>query len=202
MKKLTALLLAFVLILSFAACGTEEADTPKEFGRGVITGDVYESDYSGLRFTKPADWKYYTDDELAATMNISAEALGNSFLETAASLTTVYDMMVIDPNTGVNISVAYENLKLTANSDMTCEAYLEAMKTQLASLDTMQIEFSEPSTVTLCDEEYMRVIGTTSLGEISVEQVYYFRNVNGYMNLVIATLFGDNDAAAIEAMFG
>ena len=64
MKKLTALLLAFVLVLSFAACGTEDADTPKEFSRGVITGDVYESEYSGLRFTKPADWKYYTDDEL------------------------------------------------------------------------------------------------------------------------------------------
>ena len=136
-------------------------------------------------------------------MNISAEMLGNnSFLETVANLTTIYDMMVIDPNTGTNISVAYENLKLTANSDMTCEAYLEVMKTQLASMDAMQIEFGESSTVTLCDEEYMHVIGTVSLGEISVEQIYYLRNVDGYMNLVIATIFGDPDAAAIEEMFG
>ncbi len=202
MKKLTALLLAFVLVLSFAACGTEDADTPKEFGRGVITGDVYKSEYSGIRFTKPAEWKYYTDDELAATMNVSADALNNSFLETVASLTTIYDMMVIDQNTGTNISVAYENLKLTANSDMTCEAYLEAMKTQLAAIDTMTMEFGEPSTVTLCGEEYMRVISTTSMGEITVSQIYYLRNVDGYMNFMVATLSGDYDAAAIEAMFG
>lgn len=202
MKKLTALFLAFVLVLSFAACGTEDTDTSREFGRGVITGDVYESAFSGIRFTKPAEWKYYTDEELAATMNVSADALNNSFLETVASLTTVYDMMVIDQSTGTNVSVAYENLMLSANADMTCEEYLEAMKAQLSAIDTMKMEFGEPSPITLCGEEYTRVICTVTMGEITVSQVYYLRNVDGYMNFMVATLSGDYDIAAIETMFG
>lgn len=200
MKKLTALLLAFVLILSFAACGSD-GDTEKELARGVIDGDVYKSDYTGLQFTKPAEWVYSTDEEIAAAMNIGAEALGDQFAETLATLTTVYDMMVIDPTTGTNVSIAYENLTLSGAADMTNEEYLEAMKTQMAAVESMQIVFGEPGTVSLGDGEYLRVLCTTTLNEMSVEQVYYLRNIDGYMNFIIVTLAGDYDAAAVEAMF-
>ena len=89
MKKLLAIIVCLGLMLSFVACDNDEQKVaaPKDdtqtsqndsveseiesaveevakFARGKIVGNVYSSDYSGIKFTKPISWDYSTDDEI------------------------------------------------------------------------------------------------------------------------------------------
>ena len=67
MKKLISLFLAVVMLVLLVSCGptgvpgeSEDEKKPSvELSRGKIEGDVYESEYMNLKFTKPASCRVY-----------------------------------------------------------------------------------------------------------------------------------------------
>ena len=178
------------------------ADENKKLARGTFNGDVYESAYSGLKFSKPESWVYYTDEEMAAVLNLGVEYLGDKFAEAAETITSVYDMMVVDSLTGTNLSVGYENLNLSFLSNLTEKQYIEAVKAQFATITTMDVVFSdETETVSLSGNDYLRSICTVTSNGVTMTQIYYLRNIDGYMNFIIVTLVDGYEVADIEAMF-
>ena len=71
MKKFFALLLAALMVVTLVACNLGGP----ELSRGEIDGNVYKNEFLGIEFTKPASWRYYSDEEIASTMNIAVDNL-------------------------------------------------------------------------------------------------------------------------------
>lgn len=181
---------------------TEEIIEETAPSRGTISGDVYENDYLGFKFTKPESWVYSTDEEIAAIMNVSADMLGADYETILENNVAVWDMMARDTLTNTNISVCYENLELTFASNITEEQYIEALKLQLAGVADMTVNFSDDiDTVTLGGTEFTRGICETTMSGVDMTQVYYLHKEGTYMTCVVVTLVSGYEIADVEAMF-
>ncbi|MBE6601968.1 MAG: hypothetical protein E7637_05620 [Ruminococcaceae bacterium] len=213
MKKWLSLLLAVLMIFTLVSCnlnnedseddGDDDGDSKTvELSRGTIEGDVYANNTIGIRFTKPDDWVYLSETEIAAAMNMGAEMiLGKDYKDVLKNVPAVYDMMAKDLVTGSNISVGYENLAKTFSSSITETQYADALKVQLSQVPNMTVTFPDSyDQVTLGDTQFTRVVCTTVAYGKTMTQVYYLHKQGGYMTYVIATLVGDYTVAEFEAM--
>ncbi|MBQ7799836.1 MAG: hypothetical protein IJ370_05030 [Oscillospiraceae bacterium] len=215
MKKILALLVTGLMLLSFAACNSSETEKggssdiksnvteqKKELSHGKIDGDTYKNEYYEFEFTKPASWVYSTDEEIAAAMNMTVDQFGDNFADAVENGTTVLDMMVVDTVTGTNINVGIENLSKSFASNITEEQYVDAIKRQLSAVETMDIEFSDKTEkVNIGGNDYLRASLTNTVSGITMTQVYYLRNVDGYMCVITVTLVSGYEIADVEAMF-
>ena len=198
MKKFLALLLTIVMLAALVGCSTGA-----KISRGTVEGDVYQSEYLGLKFTKPSSWVYSTDEEIAAAMNFAAEnLLDENFKKALENNPTIYDMMVVDTLTRTNINVGFENLKKTMSSNITVEQYVDALKNQIADVDGMTVSFHDGlETVKLGETEFTKCVCDTTANGVKMTQVYYLRKIDGYMTFVIVTITSGYTVADIEAMF-
>ena len=212
MKKLLALTLAVIMALSLVSCDfaasneDEQPDDSKkvtELSRGTIKGDVYTSEYLGISFTKPESWVYSTDEEIAAMVNLGVDMLlGENFKTALENNAAIYDMMVTDIITRSNINVGFENLSKTFSTNITVEQYVQALKTQFANVSGMTVTFPETyETVKLGETEFTKVVCTTTIQGISMEQVYYLKKADKFMCFIIVTITSGYTAEQIEAMF-
>lgn len=173
-----------------------------DISRGVITGNVYYSDFSGIGFNKPDDWTYYTDEQIADMMDIAQDSMDtDSFQDTANQLISVYDMAVANITTGTNVNVSYENLALTNSTNITETEYADAVAKQLESLTSLNQSMVEQTTVTLGNYEYLRTTCDVKYVGVEMTQVYYFRKIDSFMNIIVITNMGDYTIDDIEAMF-
>lgn len=225
MKKLIAILLAALFALSMAACGSDNTpDTPDapdttaaaqntdgetttekaekvKVSRGVITGDVYENTFAGFTFTKSADWAYLTDDEIAATVDVGQAQLDlNSIEEALAEKASIYDMTAMS-ELGESVMVCYENTMLTTFRKITADEYINALKTQLQNVSTIQYTLGDVSDATLGDTEFKKFTVSAVTNGVEMTQAYYIRAIDQYIVGVIATAFSAEGIASIEAMF-
>ena len=214
MKKIIALLVAGLMMMSFASCVSTEGGNDgssdiksnvsaqkKEISRGKVDGDTYKNEYFEFEFTKPASWVYSTDEEIAAAMNMSVDLLGDKYEETLKNNTALIEMMAIDVTTGTNINIAVENLAKSFASNITEEQYVEALKKQLANVQNMTIEFSDKTDrINIGGNEFLRASLTNTVNGVTMTQVYYLRNLDGYMCVITATLVSGYDISDIEAM--
>ena len=197
MKKILALTLAVVTVLLLVGC-----QQPK-ISRGTIEGDDYTNEFLGFTFTKPSTWKYYSDEEIAATVNLSVDKLlGENFKDALENNPSVYDMMVSDKRTGTNINVGYENLSKTLSTRITVEKYVDELKKQLDSVSGMDVTFpTKYDTVKLGNSEFTKVVCRVSVSGASMAQVYYLQKKSGYMAFIIVTVPTGYSVDEIEAMF-
>ena len=224
MKKWLSLTLAIVMVLMLVACGTDTTDgdivtegpvvtepadiennkeEKVELSRGKIDGDVYTNEFLGFEFTKPDSWMYYSDEEVAALMNLTAdEVFGVKFNDALENNVVVYDMMVIDTLTGSNFNVGYENLSKTFNTNITVEQYVAALEKQLGSVSAMTVTFPDTyESVKLGNTEFTKVVCSVEAQGINMTQVYYLHKTDGYMCFVIVTIPSGYTVSEIEAMF-
>ncbi|MBR2926065.1 MAG: hypothetical protein IKC31_00620 [Clostridia bacterium] len=210
MKKILALALAVVTMLLLASCDfplfntqSDDGKQPSEISRGTIKGDVYTSEYLGLSFTKPEEWVYSTDEEIAAALNLGADMiLGENFKNALENNGTIYDMMVVDIVTRSNINVGFENLSKTFASNITVEQYIQAVKTQMESVAGMTVTFPESfETVKLGKTEFTKVECTATVQGVAMKQVYYLKKVDNIMCFITVTIPRGYTVEQIEAMF-
>jgi len=175
----------------------------KKLTRGTIDGNVYTNEYLDFSINKPDNWVFYSDEEIATLLSFSLDVFTTGdFEKTLDENMLLYDMMVYDPVTLSNLSVAYENLAKTVGFIITEEQYIEALKTQMATHTIMDVTFSdEIETVKLGNQEYKRVLCTTVAEGVTMTQAYYLAVVDKYMSLVTITLANGCELADVEAMF-
>lgn len=223
LKVLTAILLALMFVLFAMGSGSgepvenddivindnvdigEPTEAPeavkKTVSRGTISGNVYTNDFAGFTFTKPSDWVYATDEEIAQTINAGQSMLDLSLLEEALSTTaSIYDMYAVD-DYGNNVMVCYENTMLTAFRELTVDEYVESFKTQLLSVDTYDYELSSTEDITLGGTAYKKVVATADYNGYTITQAYYITIIDNYAVSIILTS-STMDIAEMEAMIG
>jgi hypothetical protein len=201
MKKLISVLLTLVLIFSFAGCSGDNNEETNAVQRGTIKNNVYSSKTTGLRFTKPDNWRYLTDKELSQALSISEEAISKK--EFAASLEeypNLMDMMIMDDATGLNMTVGYENLPVTMGSPISEQEYMDAMSEFISTMGNVQIGKSE--TVTLSGQDYLHTEFSVDIDGTTMITQYYIRLImDKYMSVISVAYTSDVEAPDIEKMF-
>lgn len=191
MRKLFALILALIMVLSFTGCNGGEtevkyAESPEVVipEKGKITGDIYESSFAGIKFTKPENWVYATDDEL-------------STLEAAEGV--YYDMVAQNPVTGSQIAVMYDDLLITAgNIALTEEKYIESIAEGLSNTGLMIMDEED---VKIGDKTYKSVTVYGETEDISVTQQSIARKEGTKMISIAVVAFNDDSISDIMACF-
>lgn len=129
-KKLTALLLALLMLLSLTACSKEEP----AFKRGTITDNIYTNEISGVTYTAPEGFTYYSDEQFAALYNTTPELLNTKNLDTI-----VYDMYCGNGEAKSSVNIIYENLTNIYGTYIDEESYLTLCEISLkATYEDMQ----------------------------------------------------------------
>ena len=138
MKKLFAVIIASVMLLSLCACGFDvpsqdsvrgdqivnnptEFEAPidsitipeemeEEFSMGETSGLTYESKFIGIGFTLPEDWSFYTDEQIRELNNFAIDASGEEMKEMVENATLIYDMFATDASGLNNVNVNLEKV--------------------------------------------------------------------------------------------
>ena len=164
--------------------------------RGIWEDDRYINESIGIEMALPVNWAAATDEQIAALMGLSVEALQEGGMEIPEELleqTTVTDMMIQNATTGSNVIVMFENLG--AQAMLLDEAgYIEILTGQLESAGIAAYTFEEPYSESFAGEDYTVLHASTDLG---MEQYYYLRKLGNYMVSMIVTVGGEDTIESV-----
>lgn len=204
MKKAIKIALIILLVASMlfvlTGCGKEEntatennavtneqpvEEQKTEFSMGKWKDDTYENEFLGVKFNMPEGWTYSSDEEIAEMMNVGAELLNDDQKVAAeiAKLTSVYYMVANNPSTGDSVSILSEKPLM----DVTAEYYLNQLKTQLTSVESMSYEVKNISKEEVAGREYETLLVTATMSGIEVSQKYYVYKMDEYFVCIITT---------------
>ena len=221
MKKILALLMCFALVFSLAACSndnggdadanvtpdadvvdTENNSTIKALSRGSVEGEVYTNDFIDVTFTKPADWTYLSDAEIAATLNNGQEIMDLNTLEKVlAETATVYDMSASNADGTNNIMVLYENTMLTAFRELTADEYAGYLEDALKKVEGQTYTRVSKENVKLGNADFTKLLYSVTVEGVEICQAYYIKTIGKYAVAVLVTGITADDITAMEAMF-
>ena len=212
MKKAIKSLLIIFLIASMlfvlTGCGNEEEKTTTdnttntaneqpaqeqkvEFSMGEWNNNVYTNDFLGLKFNLPQGWTYSSDDQIAEMMNLGNEFLNDDqkIAAEVAKLTSAYYMVANDPNTGNSVTILSEKPAM----DFTTEYYLNQLKTQLSSVESLNYEIGEISKEKVAGREYDTLVVTTTMSGINLTQKYYVYKMDKYfVGIIVTSVTGED----------
>ena len=200
MKKVLKCMLIFMIfvciIITFTGCGKKEETTTnevaekkeeskKEFSMGEWTDNVYTNEFLGLKFKLPAEWEYSNDEEIVEMMDLGKELLTDEQqkLSEISKLNSVYYAVAQNPTTGDNISIMSEKLVASVTTDY----YLNALKTQLEAVDSIDYTIEGTSKETIANREYDVLKTSASVSGVNLVQKYYVYKLDNYMLAIIAT---------------
>lgn len=200
LKSMLVILLTASMLFVLSGCGNkeekkatnddekanvEQEDKTTEFSMGSWSDNVYTNDFLGLKFKLPAGWKYSSDEEIAEMMNLGTELLNDDQKAAAevSKLNSAYYMVANDPNTGDNISIISEKPAM----EVTTEFYINQLKTQLSSVDSISYEIGETSKETVAGKEYDTLTVNASMSGVKMTQRYYIYKVDKYVVCIIST---------------
>lgn len=199
MKKTCTRILTFalvvILLFSLLSCG---AKAPA-FSRGTIDGDVYTSEFAGLTFTKPADWIYLTDEQIAEVMGVASEVMGNDTLE-ETSEGSVIDLYAASQTSGDNVNITFSKGNAFTNLNVSIAASLELIKQQYESVG-FTCTISDPTDAKLGSVSCKVATATVNVNGISMTQYCYFAMFGRYVTSIICTSVSGATQADFEAMF-
>lgn len=222
LKGISIILIIASTLILLTGCGKEKEETPKttsnenvnvennveeqknnsteEFSMGEWNNGVYENKFLGLKFKLPEGWTYSSDEEIAKIMNIGKELLNDDQKAAAeiANLTSVYYIMANNPNTGDNISITTEKPLM----EVTTEYYLNELKSQLSSVESIKYEVGEVTKETVANTEFDVLTATGKSNGIEFTQKYYVRKMDKYfVDILVTDISGKEDIKNITTYF-
>lgn len=203
-RKTAALALAVLMLLSavsLAACGSDKGTT-KKYARGTVTGNVYHSDFAELTFTKPDDWTFATDEEIANMLGVGLDIMKDGDSLGSSDLASTIDFQAVSP-IGSSVTLTIEKQPALATTLNDIDDYVgEFKKTMLEQLDgAYTYKFGETSDVVLGGNTYKRIDGSIMLSGLVIKQAIYLRIVGNYLvNITMTQSTGDTELSEMEAM--
>ena len=179
-KKILCSLLIAAVLLALGGCAGSQAQL------GQWEDNVFTNDWFEITVTIPDGYQVLGADEIQNILGAGQEAIINDGLMTAEELdeaegNTIYDFYVFDPTETSSLALGYEKLPASVSE----EEYLDSVKINLESLQSLEYELGQTETVTLGKHEYMKM--TASLNGGAVSQEYYVNRKDGYMGFLIVT---------------
>lgn len=204
MKKITAILLALMLLLTAGCSGNSESpagnveslpaatqpdisgtveteppaqDTTVSLGR--MEGGVYTNSYAGFGCQLDTNWTFYTAEELQELPENVADMFADSeLMEDAASLEQISDMMAENVNDLTTINVLYTKLSMQERLLYAAMSHEDALDTVMAQKDSVIAAYEQAGYTV----ESMEIVTVTFLGEeypalysvMTIEGVSYY----------------------------
>lgn len=145
MKKIVALLLAVIMILSMTACGMSRPVTKEEVADvdlGAVADGVYENAHFGLGCSLDESWDITPQTEVLALNEWDSEAdLREQMLDSLAKPGYFYELMAEKEDRSATVTVCVENVAIMEDPDCTPENYVRsAVVTAREALSTVGIE--------------------------------------------------------------
>lgn len=176
-------------------------ETADKIERGTISENIYTNDSVGIKFEKPDDWKFATDDELAQMMSAGQEIVNLDDMEKALSeAVTVYDMAATSSDSTQTVAVAFINIEKADIEGMSEEEYLEQCRTEFDNLDSSELSYDCGDIIDV------KLSGETfSCLEMTLNSFFYqnlYARIEGDV-LILVTLASayENGISEAEAMF-
>lgn len=172
---------------------TPTAAKDTDFERGTVDGDVYTSDYSGVKFTLPSGWSFMSEEDVLATMNIGFDVTDANITAELLEQLVIYDSVANNASTGESIMFMYENITKTVPDpdSFTVEDYYEsALKSASNMMDGVTITGSdETETVDIDGTDYIKYVMNTSYDDYGFEltQTYFGRKIDNFIFIIAYT---------------
>lgn len=172
---------------------------PATYTPGVLTEDGYTNTSLGFMFSPSESMVLATEEEMQALMQNGAnfvygDAPNSDQLMEQVEQTSGYEMVAVDVATGSSVSIATETLALEGIDET---QYIAALKQQLAQVDSLQVTFDDPGTVTLGDTTFTGMTYSVQNGEITATQTMLLKKSGDRMYMVN---FSYTDPAQYEAI--
>ena len=215
MKKITAMLLVLVLMLSLCACGEknvsgtvspQEEQTEVDFQLGVTTGGKYESTFLGIGCSLDDSWSFASQEELAQMIGATAEMFDNEeYAEQMKNTDMFYDMAAASDDGLVNINIIIQNMGLLYGMALSEEKYIEisqeGLEEQLSSAG-FTLEGTEAGTVTFAGQERSGLhITCTYQGIAYYCQQVYIKQGNYMSVITLASFFEDDTDSMLDYFY-
>ena len=175
--------------------------TEPEFSLGDITGLNYENEFIGIGCNLPADWTFYTDEQIKELNNVAADLAGEEYKEAMENATVVYDMLATSPDmlSNVNINLEKGDPILIAATDL-ADAFENTLSLTKQSLENMGavITSTEIGTVTIDGESFTSLRITSEINGFTMCQLIFATKCNGYIAYIGITT--TDDAAVQEIL--
>ena len=166
---------------------TAATPEPATYTPGVLTEDGYTNTSLGFMFSPSESMVLATEEEMQALMQNGADfvygdAPNSDQLMEQVQQTSGYEMVAVDVATGSSVSIATETLALEGIDET---QYIAALKQQLAQVDSLQVTFDDPGTVTLGDTTFTGITYTAAANGMQTSQTMLLKKVGDTMCLIV-----------------
>jgi len=174
-------ILNMVILVCIAFLPLINCSKTSDYKRGILTETGFESKYLDIRFTLPEGFVMATEEDMLRMMGIGADIAGVN--KKIVELTTVYEMMASAVTGYPNVIIMVEKPLL---SNLTIEQYLDALKTGLLNVNTMDYVIDDKITsAEIAGNNYKQL--TASLPSLNIFQNYLVRKQGNRMIGFITT---------------
>ncbi len=206
MKKIFALLICIIMVLSLAACGsgdntdtttvpaTTEAQTPPpQFMFGTTYGTSYNNTTMGIGISLPSEFIITSTEELAEMNGFDEELMTTNLPEAMVNTLRAYIFVATD-NAGNYMNIIVENLQIPNTTFIAgskyFEIYAEETKKEYEDMGATDVTLT-PTKVTIAGMEHdVELINYTLDGIAACDTRISFPAGNF---IAIMTLKGDTD---------
>lgn len=220
MKKLFALLLVLVTLLSFAACGTDDDDirgdqtgspsssatvsSDAAFSAGATSGLTYESKFIGIGCKLNDEWTFYSDEQIRELNNATADLAGDEYKELLENATVIYDMFASHSNQVDNINVNLEKVNpltlATLDLEKNFEGMFSTMEDTLENIGYTNVQ-CETDTVKIDGKDFACMNIVSEISGLKMYQTSIAIKCNGYLASITISTFGENKVSDILENF-
>lgn len=194
MKKILILCLTACIVMSFMSGCTalkqaveQRAAEERERMRGTYDGDVYTSEFADLTFTAPDGWEYQNDEEISEAIGVGLEHSDTEMSQETIEKESLYDMLVVNTNTGSNIIIMYAKINGGITEDKFISGFIKSTEEEQA----LECDFSDITEINIAADSYKTAYN--DLSSYGLTQHLYIRKIGRHMmNIIISVFEGDN----------
>ncbi len=169
--------------------------TAPQFSFGQTSGNTYVNEFLGLSCTLPAEWIFYTDEEILALNNLVGENLDADVAELVQNANIIYDMYASIPNTGCSININLE--KISAMQMLTLDIQ-QVLQSQISMIESTYSNMGYTNTtaryekVTVDGKEYDGLYVSATINGVNFYSVTFSFVKGTYMaNVGVSSLAED-----------
>ncbi|MBQ6806397.1 MAG: hypothetical protein IJO97_03075 [Lachnospiraceae bacterium] len=178
----------------------ETEEEAEDYTKGTLNGNVFESEWMGIRFEAPEGYSLSTEEEIEAALLAGGELMYEEDVEELldyTKLTTVYEMIAQESEYGdPNVSLTVVKTPYDAKT------FVDATLIQAQSVEGISITLlnEEAEIVELAGKEFEKYATEMNYDGYLMLQDYYFTRQDDRMIYMVLTY--TDEAAAEEIMSG
>ena len=181
---------------------TQPKETEPDFSMGKSTGNTYKNDFLGISCTLPADWVFYTDEQIMQLINVVGDYMDESVKDQLKNATIIYDMQAAAQGSSVGVNMEKLNALQIAglNIKQVLESQIPTIKDMYSQMG-YTVTKAECDKVTVDGKEFDCLKLTAKIQDMDFVLVAFSFRKNNYLATVTVGTFGASQLDTILGYF-